>query len=353
MGGASAPDEIRAPDMRKIHDIAVLLPCHNEAITIAQVVRDFRESLPRARIYVFDNASTDNTAAVARDAGATVLSEPRKGKGNVVRRMFSEIEADIYVMADGDSTYDPSSAPKLIEALVTTRSDMAVGSRQNVRRDAGRRGHAFGNVLFNTAYAWLFGKEYSDIFSGYRVFSRRFVKSFPALSRGFETETEMSVFASQLRLPIIEIDLPYGKRPEGSTSKLSSIRDGVRILFTFFALFQTIRPKTFFGILAGMASTTSLVLAVPLLTEYLATGLVPRLPTAILCTGLMLTALLLMCCGLIMGSIARAQAENMRLFYLSNASGRPAHHEENDDVEWSDIEKSAALPEGGDRRVRA
>jgi len=337
--------------VHRVYDIAVLLPCYNEAITIADVVRDFRTALPNARIYVFDNASTDDTARVAREAGATVLYEPRKGKGNVVRRMFSEIEADIYVMADGDSTYDPSAAPKLIEALITSRSDMAVGTRMNVRQDAGRRGHAFGNALFNRAYSWLFGKDYSDIFSGYRVFSRRFVKSFPALSTGFETETEMSVFASQLRLPTVEMELPYGKRPEGSTSKLSSIRDGLRILGTFMILFKTIRPKTFFGIFAGAAAMASLVLAAPLLTEYLATGLVPRLPTAILCTGLMLTALLLMCCGLIMGAITRAQAENMRLFYLSNAATRPDPQEEAHNAEWSDLEKLAPLPVGGERRV--
>ncbi len=332
-------------------DIAVLLPCYNEAITIAGVIEGFRESLPDARIYVFDNASTDDTAAIARAAGAMVVSEPRKGKGNVVRRMFSEVDADIYLMADGDGTYDASRAPDLIEALISSRSDMAVGARANVKKDAGRRGHAIGNWGFNLAYSWLFGKDYSDIFSGYRAFTRRFAKSFPALSSGFETETEMSVFASQLRLPTVEIELPYGKRPEGSTSKLSSFRDGARILLTFMALFKTIRPAMFFGGLAAGAALLSLVLAAPLLIEYMQTGLVPRLPTAVLCTGLMIIAMLMITCGLVMSAITRAQAENMRLFYLSIPSYRIDPQESADDTLWNDTTKCVPVCDGGQRRV--
>lgn len=332
-------------------DIAVLLPCHNEEITIAQVVADFRAALPRARIYVFDNASTDETARVAREAGAIVVSEPRKGKGNVVRRMFSEVEADIYLMADGDGTYDASGAPQLVETLVNTRADMVVGTRSGVRQDAGRKGHAIGNHLFNVAYSWLFGRDYTDIFSGYRAFSRRFAKSFPALSRGFEIETEMSVFASQLRLPVAEIELPYGKRPEGSSSKLSSVKDGARILMAFLTLFKTVRPVTFFGVLGSAAAVLSLVLAFPLLIEFLQTGLVPRIPTAILCTGLMLTALLLGACGLIIGAITRAQAENMRLFYLATPANRTEPLEMEHDAEWADADASYAVRSGGRHRV--
>lgn len=336
-------------------DIAVLLPCHNEALTIAKVVRDFREALPNARIYVFDNASTDRTSEIAREAGALVVCEPRKGKGNVVRRMFAEVDADIYLMADGDDTYDAAGATKLIEALIKTRSDMAVGVRAGVRQDAGRRGHAVGNHLFNVAYSWLFGNDYSDIFSGYRAFTRRFAKSFPALSSGFETETEMSVFASQLRLPIIEIALPYGKRPEGSVSKLSSVRDGLRILMTFLALFKTIRPVTFFGVLSGATMLTSVFLAIPLLVEFLQTGLVPRLPTAVLCTGLGVVSLLLAVSGIIMGAITRAQAENMRLFYLATAANRVDPLESFYDSEWRLTEEThseeAEDPEAGLSRV--
>ena len=332
-------------------DIAVLLPCHNEAITIADVVADFREALPAARIYVFDNASTDDTAHVAAEAGAIVVSEPRKGKGNVVRRMFSEVEADIYLMADGDGTYDASGAPQLIEALVESRSDMVVGARSGVQQDAGRAGHAIGNRLFNAAYSWLFGKEYTDIFSGYRAFSRRFAKSFPALSSGFEIETEMSVFASQLRLPIAEIELPYGKRPEGSTSKLSSVRDGARIGMAFLALFKTVKPVAFFGTLAATAGLASIGLAFPLLIEFLQTGLVPRIPTAILCTGLMLTALLLAISGLIIGAITRAQAENMRLFYLATQANRTDPAEQKNDEIWFGLEQSEAVRTGEQYRA--
>ena len=334
-------------------EIAVMLPCYNEAVTIGQVVADFRAALPEARIYVFDNASTDETAALARAAGATVIREPRKGKGNVVRRMFAEVDADIYLMADGDGTYSAADAPKLIDALVSTRSDMAIGARSGVRQDAGRRGHALGNRLFNFAYSRLFGNDYTDIFSGYRAFSRRFAKSFPALSHGFEIETEMSVFASQLRLPTVELDLPYGKRPEGSSSKLSSVKDGLRIFGAFLALFKTIKPATFFGTIASGVAMASLVLAFPLFVEYLQTGLVPRMPTALLCTGMMIVSLLLAMSGLVIGAVTRAQAENMRLFYLAMPANRVDPTETVADDGWNDAEKSAALRLGGERRASA
>jgi hypothetical protein len=304
--------------------VAVILPCYNEGRTIAGVVADFRAALPDARICVFDNASTDDTAERARLAGAEVYREPRPGKGNVVRRMFAEVDADVYVMADGDGTYDAASAPKLVAMITDDRVDMAIGARQNVHQDAHRAGHAFGNRLFNKLYAALFGAEYGDIFSGYRAFSRRFVKSFPALSSGFEIETELSVHASQLKLPTAEIVLPYGKRPEGSSSKLRSVRDGARILGMFLFLLKETRPALFFGAMAAACSVLSIALALPLVETYFQTGLVPRMPTAILCTGLMLVACLMMTCGLILDSLARSRTEQKRILYLavSNLAGR-------------------------------
>lgn len=297
--------------------IAVVLPCFNEEATIAQVVADFRAALPQARIVVFDNASTDATAEQARVAGAEVILESRRGKGNVVRRIFAEIDADIYVMADGDGTYDAAAAPRLVSAVAQDRADMAIGVRANIHQDAHRRGHAFGNRLFNRIYTALFGAGYADIFSGYRAFSRRFVKSFPALSSGFEIETELSVHASQMRLPVAELVLPYGKRPEGSASKLSSLRDGARILAAFLYLFKETRPALFFGLPATALALASLGLAAPLLLTWLETGLVPRYPTAILSTGMMLLAALLGVCGLILDSLARFRAEQKRILYLA------------------------------------
>jgi hypothetical protein len=230
--------------------IAVLLPCYNEELTIGDVVARFRAALPGAAIHVYDNNSSDMTAVAARAAGAIVHRERRQGKGNVVRRMFADIEADIYVMADGDGTYAPEDAPQLINTLVTEKADMVVGTRRGVTDDAGRRGHAFGNRLFNSLYQFLFGNDFSDIFSGYRAFTRRFVKSFPAVSGGFEIETEMSVHASMLKLPVCEIALDYGRRPEGSASKLSTFRDGARILWMLAMLMKETRPARFFGALA-------------------------------------------------------------------------------------------------------
>lgn len=297
--------------------IAVLLPCHNEAPTVADVVRRFRAALPQATVYVFDNASSDDTARRAALAGARVYREPRKGKGNVVRRMFADVDADIYVMADGDGTYDPADAPTLIANLLGGRVDMVVGTRKGVTADAGRSGHGVGNLLFNGLYRHLFGDQFSDIFSGYRVFSRRFVKSFPAISSGFEIETEMSVHASQLGIPTLEVPLDYGRRPEGSKSKLNSVRDGMKILLTFVLLLKETRPVIFFGLLSAVLALTGLILALPIFATWLETGLVPRFPTAMLSTGLMLLAALSAACGLILDSLTRARIEQKRILYLA------------------------------------
>lgn len=301
--------------------VAVILPCYNEALAIADVVKSFQLSLPDAKIFVFDNRSTDNTAEVARAAGAQVFLERRAGKGNVVRRMFAEVDADVYLMCDGDGTYDAASAPQLIKAVTDDHMDMVIGARANIHQEAHRAGHAFGNKLFNGIYRTLFGNEYGDIFSGYRAFSRRFVKSFPALSSGFEIETELSVHASQLKLPTCEISLPYGKRQDGSKSKLNSVRDGLKILKTFIMLAKETRPAMFFGTLSGALVILAAVLAVPLITTFVETGLVPRLPTAILCTGLILVASVFAVAGLILDSLTRFRIENKRILYLAIKKG--------------------------------
>ncbi|WP_237152723.1 glycosyltransferase [Oryzibacter oryziterrae] len=298
-------------------DIAVVLPCYNEGATIAKVVQGFAAALPGARIVVFDNNSKDMTAVEARRAGAEVIRETRQGKGNVVRRMFADIDADVYVMADGDGTYDPADAVDLIRALVTERVDMAVGTRRDVTQDAGRKGHAVGNLLFNRLYRGLFGPDFSDIFSGYRAFTRRFVKSFPAVSTGFEIETEMSVHASQLRIPIIEIPLDYGRRVEGSASKLRTFRDGFRILMMFMMLLKETRPSVFYGALAGLFASAAVLLSIPLLITYVETGLVPRLPTAVLSMGLMIISALFGTIGLVLDSLARSRVEHKRILFLN------------------------------------
>lgn len=307
--------------------IAVLLPCHNEALTIARVVDHFRRELPSARIFVYDNRSSDDTAMVARAAGAIVRAEPWPGKGNVVRRMFADIDADLYVIADGDATYDPAAAPGMVKRLVVEHLDMVVGTRGNVYSDAHRAGHGFGNWLFNRLYRELFGPMFTDIFSGYRVFSRRFVKSFPAVSRGFEIETEMSVHASQLRMPVAEVETRYGAREEGSVSKLRTFHDAFRILRTFLLLFKEIRPARFFGTVAAVLALLSLLLGYPLVQTYQETGLVPRQPTAILATGLMLLAGIALVAGLILDSVARGRLEHKRLAYLSLTQFRPRDHQ--------------------------
>ena len=299
------------------HSIAVLLPCYNEEATIASVVRGFRAALPTARIFVFDNNSTDMTAVAAGVAGAEVIREPRQGKGCVVRRMFADIDADIYLMADGDGTYAPDDAPELIRALLTERVDMVVGTRRDVTHDAGRKGHAFGNALFNRLYHAMFGRDFTDIFSGYRAFTRRYVKSFPAVSTGFEIETEMSVHASQLKLPVCELPLDYGRRPEGSESKLSTFRDGARILWMFAMLAKETRPVTFFGLIASALLGAAIACMGPIVAEYLATGLVPRVPTWMLGVTLLIMSLLVGMVGLVLDQVARGRAEAKRMLYLA------------------------------------
>ncbi len=296
--------------------VAVLIPCYNEAATIAEVVRGFRAVLPRALIYVYDNNSTDNTVVEAKNAGAQVFFEGRQGKGNVVRRMFADVNADIYIMADGDGTYDPADAPELIRTLMIHRADMAVGTRRGINQDAGRLGHAFGNTMFNRLYHVLFGRDFSDIMSGYRAFTNRFVKSFPAVSTGFEIETELSVHASRLMIPTVEIPLYYGRRPECSPSKLRTFRDGIRILFMFLTLLKETRPALLFGITSVVFLIAAIILAVPLFEVYLSTGLVPRFPTAILVTGLAVVAVVLVGVGLVLDSLARSRVEQKRILYL-------------------------------------
>ena len=297
--------------------IAVTIPCYNEAVTIAKVIADFRAALPEAEIYVFDNNSSDNTAQIAADAGAIVRLERQQGKGHVVRRIFADIEADIYIMADGDDTYDASLAPTLVELLNKNHVDMVVGTRAGVTQDAGREGHAFGNKLFNKLYNTLFGDKFTDIFSGYRVFTRRFVKSFPAVSAGFEIETEMSVHCSQLAIPTLERPTPYGVRPDDSHSKLRTFHDGFRILGMFAMLAKETRPAAFFGVIGvGLAILAGLLFA-PLAWTYAQTGTVPRLPTAILSMGLMMTGTVAAVCGLILDSLARARIEAKRSVFLS------------------------------------
>jgi glycosyltransferase involved in cell wall biosynthesis len=298
--------------------IAVLLPCFNEEAAIGQTVAGFRAALPDAAIFVYDNNSSDRTREVAAAAGATVRSEKMQGKGHVVRRMFADVEADLYVMADGDATYDASAAPALIARLLDDRLDMVVGARRSeVEAEAYRRGHVLGNRLFTALLSRLFGRTFTDVFSGYRVFSRRFAKSFPALSRGFETETEISVHALELAMPVGEIVTAYGARPEGSASKLSTWRDGWRILKTILHLYRIERPVLFYGSFAVALAALAVVLVVPLGITYVHTGQVPRLPTAILGTGLMILAFLSFACGLILDTVVHGRREVRRLHYLS------------------------------------
>ena len=297
--------------------IAVLLPCYNEEAAIAATVAGFKAALPQAIIYVYDNNSTDRTREVAAGAGAVVRSEKQQGKGNVVRRMFADIDADVYVMADGDLTYDPAAAPAMVHMLLSEQLDMIVGTRRHEARDAYRGGHVLGNKLFTGILSGLFGRSFSDIFSGYRVFSRRFVKSFPVLSAGFEIETEMSVHALELRMPVGEVETSYAARPEGSQSKLSTYGDGWRILKTIASLYRTERPVLFYGSIGGLLVVGAVILAIPLIQTYLRTGLVPRFPTAILVTGMVIVAVLCFFAGLILNTVTRGRREVRRLAYLS------------------------------------
>lgn len=296
--------------------IAVLVPCYNEEAAIERVVREFHAALPEAVIYVYDNNSRDRTQDVARAAGAEVRIERRQGKGNVVRRMFADIEADAYVLVDGDATYDALSARAMVRCLFDECLDMVVGCRVHTEAEAYRTGHQFGNAMLTGFVARLFGRTFSDILSGYRVFSRRFVKSFPALSVGFETETELTVHALELRMPVMEIETPYGARMEGSISKLSTYRDGLRILRLILQLYKHERPMSYFSILAGVLALLSVVLGTPLILEWLRTGLVPRFPTAILATGVMIMAFLSLTVGLVLETVTRGRQELKRLIYL-------------------------------------
>ena len=297
--------------------IAVLLPCYNEEAAIAQTIAGFRDALPGATIYVYDNNSRDRTVEVAKAAGAIVRTERTQGKGSVVRRMFADVEADVYVMADGDATYDPKAAPQLVERLVDEGLDMVVGSRVHEEAEAYRRGHVLGNRAMTGILARLFGRSFTDIFSGYRAFSRRFVKSFPVLSAGFEIETEISVHALELKMPVGELETAYFARLEGSASKLNTYRDGYRILRTILTLYRTERPLLFFRVIAALFATLALILAAPLIITYAQTGLVPRFPTAILITGIMIIAVLNLFAGLILDTVVRGRLETRRLAYLA------------------------------------
>jgi len=311
----SAPDSAARPGPR----IAVILPCFNEAGAIATVIEDCRAALPQAAIHVFDNHSTDDTATVARAHGARVTQVALRGKGNVVRRMFADVEADVYVMVDGDATYDVSNAAQMVEQLVHENLDMVVGARFDDGRNPQtyRPGHRLGNTLLTATVGALFGGHFKDMLSGYRVFSRRYVKSFPAAAHGFETETELTVHALELRMPYVELPVPYLARPEGTQSKLSTFRDGRRILGTILRLFVSERPLAFFTVVAGLLALLSVILAVPLMIDYLHTGLVPRLPTALLSVGVMLSAMLAQASGAILHTVTLGRQEAKRLIYLS------------------------------------
>lgn len=303
--------------------IAVLLPCFNEEAAIGATVRGFREALPNATVYVYDNNSRDRTRDIAAEAGAIVRTERQQGKGHVVRRMFADIDADVYVMADGDLTYDPKAAPAMVDMLVADQLDMVVGTRRHEEKDAYRGGHVLGNKVFTGLLSSLFGRSFSDIFSGYRVFSRRFVKSFPVLSEGFEIETEMSVHALELRMPVGEVETAYGARPEGSHSKLSTYGDGWRILKTIVNLYRVERPVLFYGSIGALLVIAAIILAIPLVQTYLKTGLVPRFPTAILVTGMVIVAVLCFFAGLILNTVTRGRREVRRLAYLSLSAPGP------------------------------
>jgi glycosyltransferase involved in cell wall biosynthesis len=314
----SALQGMRSTSLR----IAVLVPCFNEEAAIATVVHDFRMALPNAEIFVYDNNSSDRTIAVAREAGAQVRSERRQGKGHVVRRMFADIDVDIYVLVDGDATYDAASAPRMIDALLAEHLDMVVGLRIDQVRAAYRRGHRTGNRMLTMFLSSVFGAAFKDVLSGYRVFSRRFVKSFPVLSDGFEIETELTVHALELALPAAEIDTPYYARPEGSFSKLNTWRDGLRILSTILKLYRSEKPLRFFTVIGLFLALISLGLAIPVIATYLEQGVVPRLPTAMLSMGLMIVAVLSVSSGLVLDTVTRGRREMKLLAYLAQTPSR-------------------------------
>jgi glycosyltransferase involved in cell wall biosynthesis len=311
-----AKGQSKSPRAASAHRVAVLIPCYNEAATIAQVVGDFHAALPGAEVYVYDNNSTDGTGEAASAAGAVVVREARQGKGHVVRRMFRDIDADVFVLVDGDATYDAASLPKLIGELAAG-ADMVVAARVSQDSAAYRRGHQFGNRTLTGFVAAVFGKELRDMLSGYRVMSRRFVKSFPALSTGFEIETELTVHALELDLPISEVDTPYFARPAGSVSKLNTWRDGARIMSTILHLYRSERPLIFFAVVGALLAALSVLLAVPVVVTYVETGLVPRIPTAVLSTGLMILAFLSIAVGFVLDTVSQGRRELKLLAYLA------------------------------------
>jgi glycosyltransferase involved in cell wall biosynthesis len=318
--------------------IAVLIPCYNEAVAIPGVIAAFRTALPAAEIYVYDNNSTDGTAQIARDAGARVGVEVLQGKGNVVRRMFADVEADIYILVDGDGTYDAALAEKLCAESL----DMVTATRVEQAQAAYRRGHRFGNAVLTGLVSRLFGARVGDMLSGYRVFSRRFVKSFPALAGGFETETELTVHALQLGMPVGEVATPYRERPPGSTSKLRSFRDGAHILRLIVMLVKDERPIPFFSIAAAAMFALGLILGIPVVLEFLRIGLVPRLPTAIVAACFIMLSFLSAACGLILDSVARGRREMKRLLYLANPAPPPSLTTRSPEAASSSAQRSAA-----------
>ncbi len=307
--------------LEMVERVAVLLPCLNEEDTVAQVVADFRASLPGAVIYVIDNGSTDRTAEAAAAAGAVVFHVPERGKGNAVRRMFRTVEADAYVIADGDTEYAAAYAPEMVARLQRENLDMVVAARDAPKQDF-RRGHYLGNRLFNWAVALLFGKRFTDVFSGYRVLSRRLVKSFPAFSKGFEIETELTIHVLELRLPAAEIKAPYKHRPTGSSSKLKSVRHGLMIWMKIVTLFAQVRPFAFFSVIASILFASGVVFGYPVITVFLETSEVPYLPRAVLAASLMILASLSLVCGLILHHISQVRRETRYMYYLQAGGSR-------------------------------
>jgi hypothetical protein len=323
---SSPPPGLAAITAAEMAEIAVLIPCYNEELAIESVVSGFRSALPQARIYVYDNNSVDGTAALGRRAGAIVRHERLQGKGNVVARMFADTDADVYVLVDGDGTYDPSAAPGLVRHLLDNGLDLVNG-----RRDGGheRPGHSFGNSLFNRITGWVFGSRFEDMLSGYKVMSRRFVKSFPALATGFEIETELTVHALRLRMPVGELPTSYGARPEGSASKLRTVRDGLRISWAIVSLIKDERPLAFFTSVFVALAVLSLALATPIVVTFFETGLVPRLPTAVMAMGIMLLGFLSLTCGFVLDTVTRGRTETKRLVYLGLPAPRRRASDDN------------------------
>lgn len=297
--------------------IAVLIPCFNEAISIARVVTEFKKNLPMARIYVYDNNSSDRTVERAQSAGAIVRRQELQGKGHVVRRMFADIDADVYILVDGDATYDPDAAPPMVHRLLEENLDMVVGIRNSTEQEAYRRGHRLGNWLLTRLAGYIFGRTFTDMLSGYRVMSRRFVKTYPAHAGGFEVETELTVHALEQHMPVAEHETHYASRMDGSHSKLSTWRDGFKILATILKLTKNGKPLLFFGMAAAVCLLAAMLLALPLLMTFLRTGLVPRFPTAILCTGLALLAAVFLVCGLVLDTVTLGRREQKHLAYLA------------------------------------